>query len=733
MRRCISVVLLLFVSVVSFPQSKRPITDKDLFRFQWIGDPQISPDGAKVAFVRVSVNEKKDGYDTALWMTSTNGGSNSDAPLQMLTSGKRDSQPRWSPDGKWLVFVRGSEPKDGKPVPAQLALLSMSGGEAWTITDLPRSASNPVWSPDGKRIAFLCDANAEDLAKKGKKENPEDHESDVKVITRAVYRLNGLGYLDPKHHEHIWIVDVPAGVEKKASPKQLTKGNFDESDPGFSSDGANIYFHTDQNVEPYYDVPHSEIMYVPTDGGAVQSVAKIDMGIGGLTLSPDGKRLAFRAEITQPVRSYSEPDLWVLEIGSQKPRNLTADYDFDVGSGVGGDNGAPRAGGGLRPMWTRDGSKIIDIVAKQGKAILASIDTQSGAVTELSKGDQAVEHFTATPDLGTVVTEISTPVMINELFVMSPDGSQRQITNINGPLFYELTLTQPEEIWYTSFDGKRIQAWLQKPPDFDSNKKYPLILDIHGGPHSAYGWIFDHEFQFMAAKGYVVLYPNPRGSTSYGQDFGNVIQYHYPGDDFRDLMIGVDESIKKGYIDSNKLGVTGGSGGGLLTDWTVGHTTRFKAAVAQRDISDWTAWWYSADFTLFQPSWFKAPPFNDPQDFINRSPITYIKQVKTPMMFILGDADWRTPPGSGGEQMFRALKFMRIPTVMVRFPRESHELSRSGEPWHRIERLDHITGWFDKWLMGTKKPEYNQPFEETNAVPEQKPDQQQHPADLPKQ
>jgi len=185
-------------------------------------------------------------------------------------------------------------------------------------------------------------------------------------------------------------------------------------------------------------------------------------------------------------------------------------------------------------------------------------------------------------------------------------------------------------------------------------------------------------------------------------------------------MIGVDELIKKGYIDQNKLGVTGGSGGGLLTDWTVGHTTRFKAAVAQRDISNWTSWWYTADFTLFQPTWFKAPPFDDPQDFINRSPITYIKQVTTPMMFILGDADWRTPPESGGEQMFRALKFRKIPTVMVRFPRESHELSRSGEPWHRIERLDHITGWFDRWLMGISKPEYNQPSD-VNQPPATKP------------
>ncbi len=210
----------------------------------------------------------------------------------------------------------------------------------------------------------------------------------------------------------------------------------------------------------------------------------------------------------------------------------------------------------------------------------------------------------------------------------------------------------------------------------------------------------------MAAKGYVVLYPNPRGSTSYGQEFGNVIQYHYPGDDFKDLMAGVDDAIKRGYIDEKKLGVTGGSGGGLLTNWVITQTDRFAAAVSQRDIADWANWWYTADFTLFQPRWFKAPPFEDPEDYRKRSPITYIKQVKTPLMLILGETDTRTPMTAGGEEMFRALKYRKIPTVMVKFPNETHELSRAGQPWHRVERLQHIVGWFDHWLMGVAKPEY---------------------------
>ena len=262
---------------------------------------------------------------------------------------------------------------------------------------------------------------------------------------------------------------------------------------------------------------------------------------------------------------------------------------------------------------------------------------------------------------------------------------------------------------------------MQRPPDFDPAKKYPLILDIHGGPHAAYGYIFEHEFQWMAAKGYVVLYPNPRGSTSYGQQFGNVIQYKYPGDDFKDLMAGVDEVIRRGGIDEKKMGVTGGSGGGLLTNWVIGHTDRFAAAVAQRDIASWADWWYTADFTLFQPAWFKTAPFNDTEgDYKARSPLTYINNVKTPLMLVLGEEDSRTPPSAGGEQMFRALKFRKIPTVMVKFPHETHELSRSGQPWHRVERLEHIVGWFDHWLKGVAKPEYEiAPKEEVSAKPKQ--------------
>ena len=751
LRRLVVVTLALALASIAFSQqpAKRLITETDLFRFLWVADPQVSPDGQRVAFTRVHVDDKGMGYETSIWSVAADGGS---APTR-LSSGTRDARPRWSPDGKRLAFLRAAL-KDGKPQPPQIHILPLAGGEAWQLTDVPQGAGAAVWSPDGKRIAFLCEANEKDLEKQKRekafrrsvqeekkkeeakppdsnakaaknnsksedaaKETPNpEHESDVRTITRAVYRFNGPGYLDPKHVTHLWVVDVPNSAEEPVPARQLTSGKYDEGNPHWSPDGALIYVTTTRIDEPYYEPPQTDFYAVSADQGAMQKIAALDMGVGPYSISPDGKLIAFSASTTKPVTSYTQPDLWTLETTpGGKLTNLTANLDIDVGEDVFGDNRAPRADSSSPPIWTPDGWSLIEIVAREGRANLMRFPLDGSAPTAVTTGERAVLNYAPGPN-GLIALILSSPTELGDVYLL--DGvAPRQLTAFNQPLFSQLNLTPPEEIWYTSFDGRKIQAWVQKPPDFDPRKKYPLILNIHGGPHAAYGYVFDHEFQWMAARGYVVLYPNPRGSTSYGQEFGNIIQYRYPGDDYKDLMAGVDELIQRGYIDPAKLGVTGGSGGGVLTNWTVTQTSRFRAAVSQRDIADWANWWYTADFTLFQPNWFRQPPFLDPADYVNRSALTYVTNIRTPIAFILGETDWRTPPTAGGETLFRALKWLKRPTAMVRFPNESHELSRSGQPWHRVERLQSIVGWMDKYLLGKDVAQFKDVTGEDVGVP----------------
>ena len=694
--------------------SKRFITEKDLLKFTWIADPQLSPDGSAVAFVRVTVNERDDRYDTAIFAVPADG---RDAPRR-LTAGNRDTAPRWSPDGKRLAFVRASE-RDGKTQPGQIYVLAMDGGEARPVTELAAGAGNPAWSPDGMRLAFTSATEFKDPKAAGEPKPSGERKSDVQVITRAVYRENGNpGYVDNEHRTHIFTVAgvgadaPPAPSQKPAAPVQLTDGEFSEGGLQWAPDGSKIYFVSTRVPEPYYEEKGAELFSVPAGGGAITKVAAIEGSISNISISPDGSRIAFVGELRgTPIRSYSQTDLWLTgATPGSAPKNLTADYDFDIASGIGGDQAAPRGQNRKPLVWSRDGASIFVVGAEKGSSNIKRLTVASGKLEPVTTGEHDVVAFSATPDGSKIAATLSTQTNIGDLSVLDPGSkaAPTQITRVNEELFKDIQQSTPEEIWYKSFDGRNIQGWILKPPDFDPSKKYPLILEIHGGPHAAYGNTYTHEFMWMAAKGYVVLFTNPRGSTTYGQEFGNIIQYRYPGDDYKDLMAGVEEVVKRGYVDANRLGVTGGSGGGLLTHWTITQTQRFKAAVAQRDIADWSGFWYTADFTLYQPTWFRKAPWEDPQDFAARSPITHVAKVTTPLMLINGDADYRTPPANGGEMMFRALKYRHIPTVMVRFPRESHELSRSGEPWHRIERLRHIVGWMDQWLQGKKNEAYTQ-------------------------
>jgi len=701
-------------------QQKRPITDRDLFGFVWVADPQISADGSQVAFVRVTANEKTDAYDTDIWVVPADGRE----AARQLTRGTADSAPRWSPDGRQLAFVRSVQ-RDGRQQPPQLFVLALGGGEPRQITDIPRGASNPAWSPDGRTIAFTSTARAEDLAPK--QERPR--ESDVRVIIDPVYRANAVGdwgYIDPDRPPHIWTVSVPEPSGSTAAPRPLTSGTFTEANVQWSPDGKQLYFVSNRDKEMSYRPDDADLYSVAVGGGEPVRRVSIDGQIGDYTLSPDGTRVAFIGALTgTPPRSYSQPDLFVAAVASEvrlkadttgtlskadttgTAGNLTAAYDFDADGALAGDQRSPRGGSPSAPIWSRDGSSILIKTGEHGAANMKRVDVATGKVDAVTSGNQEVMAYTADARGEHFAVVLSTQTAIGDLHLLNA-GTRvtKRLTSFNDRLFGQLQLSEPEEITYASFDGRKMEGWILKPPGFDTSRKYPFILQIHGGPHAAYGHTFMHEFQWMAAQGYVVLFTNPRGSSNYGQEFGNIIQFKYPGDDYKDLMAGVDALLKRGYVDEARMGVTGGSGGGLLTNWVVTQTNRFKAAVSQRDISDWTGFWYTADFWTPNVSWFVKAPFEDPQEYALRSPITYVRNIQTPIMFILGDEDWRTPPSAGGEQLFRALKYLKRPTVMIRFPDETHDLSRSGKPWHRVERLQHIVGWMDKHLLGKNASKY---------------------------
>ncbi|HME10307.1 MAG TPA: hypothetical protein VKG25_24865, partial [Bryobacteraceae bacterium] len=496
--------VVLSLAVLQAADGKRSITETDLYSFQWIADARISPDGARIAYTHVSVNPKHDGYETELWIIPSSGG----APRQ-LTAGPRDSAARWSPDGKTIAFLRGGGEREGKPGPAQIYLLPLDGGEARQLTDLPKGAGAALWSPDGRWIACTSTTQPKDFDKKSDKED----ESDVRVITKAAYRQNGAGYNEPARPSHIWKVEVPEIVNAAQKAKQITTGEFTESDPVWSRDGATLYYTTERIIETYYDPPHNEIYSVSANGGAGTKVTGIDGGARGLALSANGRYLTFTGAINKGEgvieRSYSQPDLFVtsVEAGSTA-KNLTEKYDFDIGGGVGGDQGAPRGGAPSKPFWSKDGRFIFVVAAEEGRANLKRVEVETGKVEALTSGDHDVFSYDATPDGSKVAVLVSTPTNIGDLYVADGrSGKMERLTHINEKLFSQLNLTEPAAIWYKSFDGKRVETWVQRPPDFQEGKKYPMILDIHGGPHSAYGYTFDHEFQWMAAKGYVVLYP----------------------------------------------------------------------------------------------------------------------------------------------------------------------------------------------------------------------------------
>ena len=676
--------------------------EQDLLRFVWVADPQISPDGSAVAFTRVAIDADEDAYVTSIWHADV-----ATRSVRGFTFGRGDSQPRWSPDGRFLAFVRSPKPKE----PGQLCVMPADGGEARVLTSLAKGVSDPQWSPDGTRIAFLsCTNPAVDPADAQTKDKHKPKNDPARVITRPEWRMNEKGFRDPEHLDHVWVIDVAAGP-----PRQLTTGStLEEAMPRWSRDGRSIQFLSDRREEPWFGHEHAALYAVaadleaPTSGDALAVIASFAGPLRAWAEDASGRIAGVGYVHPGEWRTHNPNHLLVLEGARplERARVLTQGKEVEVGDGISSDQHPPRGGGAMPLTWVDGDRAVLTVMARHGASRLARVEVASGAIEWLTDEQREIICGSVSADgrrVAMTAGDLTTP---GDLVLL--DRTSGELTTLwepNRGLLAESKLGNVEMFWYESFDGERIQAWLVTPPGFDPAQQYPMVLEIHGGPHTAYGVGFFHEFHVLAEAGYVVLYTNPRGSTSYGERFANLIQYAYPGDDHEDLMRGVDVVVARGFVDPQRLGITGGSGGGLLTNWAITRTNRFAAAITQRCVADWAGMYHACDFTMFTPFWFRKPPFEDPDEYLARSPIHYASKIETPLMVIHSEDDWRTPIAQG-EAMFRAMKQRRKPAVMIRFPGENHELSRSGAPSRRVQNQHHIRRWFDHWLQGKPAPEY---------------------------
>ncbi|HEX9761373.1 MAG TPA: S9 family peptidase [Candidatus Acidoferrales bacterium] len=681
MRACGLVLLALTCATGAAAQTG--LKSDSLWKWTFVGETQISPDGAQIAYVVASVDERRDTYTSAIWVADVATG----AVRPMTSSTARNFSPRWSPDGRSIAFLSNRNPPG-----QQVYVLSMGGGEARQITRVGNSAGNIEWSPDGKRIAFTSRVAPETKSEQlppGVERAPKE-----RVVTRLTYRMDGAGYL-PDGFVHIFVTAADGSGE----PGQITRGDFNHGAPAWSPDGQWIAFSAIRKPDADYALGDSEIFVISPEGGEPRQLTDRRGPDSNPTWSPDSKQIAYTGS-DEKFASYTVTRLYVMAADGSARRELTPlrVWDRSIGDGVIGDTFVPVGGMGGSLDWTTDGQRVVFISADRGNANLYSVPAAGGDVAALTREDHDISGFSLASN-GRIAAVRSTPTDPYDVYTFTlTNTALRRLTNVNAELLRGVHISPAEAFWYSSFDGKQMQGWILKPPGFQPGKKYPLILYIHGGPHAMYGNTFFHEFQMLAGRGYVVLYTNPRGSSGYGGDFGNIIQYKYPGEDYRDLMAGVDEVIRRGYVDDKRMGVAGGSGGGVLTAWTIGQTTRFAAAAPQRGVYNWASFVGTADFNLnFVRRWFRGFPWESPAEYFDRSPVNHVHKVTTPTLVVHSEEDWRVPIAQG-EELFTRLKMLnKAPAEMVRFPQEPHGLSRMGRPSHRISRLEHIAGWMDKY------------------------------------
>jgi dipeptidyl aminopeptidase/acylaminoacyl peptidase len=669
-------VVLLCAAIGLRSDTRRGVTPEDYFAFQFAGDPHLSPDGKAVAYVLTTIDQKKNRRDSSIWLVLVDG---SAAPRRLSAEGFSSNAPRWSPDGKTLAFLSsrstdvpaGEATKAGEPTKAQIYLLPMSGGgEAAALTKLKNGVQTYQWSPDGARIVCVALSGPSDGVA------PADRKSDVRHYTHIRYKFNDTGWFDDKRR-HLWVINVAGG-----EAKQITNGqDWNDTDPRWSPDGTRIAFVSDRTGKAYDDSENTDVWVIPASGGELTKISDHAFQDEEPRWSPDGKQIVF----TGQTQRHQFPKVYTASSSGGAVSQLAVN-DLDLIPG--------------EFHWFLPGTLLFSAGMK-GETHVYRAELAGRTFSRVTSGPRAVRAFDLNERAGLMVYLANDFQHLDDVYVANVDGSnERQLTHLNAELWPQLELQAVERLAYKSTDGWPVDGFFVKPLGWQAGKKYPMVLVIHGGPAGMFGVDWYHEFQVYAAKGWAVFFCNPRGSTGYGEKFERGIINNWGGMDYQDVMAGVDAAVKQyPWIDQSLLGVTGGSYGGFMTNWIVGHTTRFKAAVTLRAVSNFISDEGTRDGAYQHEDYFKGNLFDDFDQYWAASPLKYARNVRTPTLILHSDMDFRVPIEQD-EQWFRALQHFGVPSELVLFPRENHNLTRTGEPKHLVESLNWQLYWFDRYLNG---------------------------------
>jgi dipeptidyl aminopeptidase/acylaminoacyl peptidase len=635
----------------------------DLYlEYETVSDPQISPDGSQIVYTRQYVDKQNDRRESALWVMNADGSKN-----RFLVKG---SNARWSPTGDRIAYTAQGDPKG-----MQIFVRYMDAEGATTqITRVEKAPSSLAWSPDGALIGFQMNVDSKNAWNINMPRPPEGAKwvENPRIVERLDYRSDGTGF-DDDVYRHIFVVPATGGT-----PRRLTDGNWNHTGVEWTPDSKQILFTSNRVEDAEYQWRESEIYAVNLETGVISQLTRRKGPDNNPKVSPDGKRVAYTG-YDWTKNTWQDTRLYVMNIDGSNPRMVSGTWDR-----------SPQ-----NVTWKEDGSGVYFTAQDQGSQNLYFLPLAGSRADEVQPVTRGT-HMLTTSSMAKgkavgVLTSFHKPPDVVTFDLGAPDRVT-QLTAVNDDILAGRKLGEVKEIWYTSSDGLKVQGWYITPPDFDPSKKYPLQLHIHGGPHSMYNVGFNFGWQEHAANGYVILYTNPRGSTGYGSEFGNMIMRNYPGKDFDDLMAGVDHMLGRGFIDERNLFVLGCSGGGVLTAWTVGHTDRFAAASANCPVTDWLSFVGTTDGASWYYN-FEKLPWEDPGEHLRRSPLTYVGNVKTPTMLMTGVNDLRTPMPQT-EQFYSALKLLKVPTAMIRFNDEWH--GTTSRPSNFIRTQLYTRYWFEK-------------------------------------